>query len=94
MVSDLKNVAYKGCTIAAQKKISFFRRILPYYQDFFGIGATIRIGHASGVPCHVSHVRCHISDVTRHVSPVANAIVICWQAGNFFVPVNNSVINV
>ena len=37
----------------------------------------------SHVMCQMSHVRCHISDVTRHVSPVANAIVICWQAGNF-----------
>ena len=44
MVSDLKKtIAHRGCKIAAQKKL-VFRRILPYWQDFFGIGATIRIG--------------------------------------------------
>ena len=43
----------------------------------------------SHVTCHLSHVRCHISDVTRHMSPVANAIVICWQAGNFISPVKS-----
>ena len=43
MVSDLNTFAHKGCQIAAQKKVDFWQ-ILPYYQDFFGIGATIRIG--------------------------------------------------
>ena len=43
MVSDLKTFAYKGCKIASQKKLVFWR-FLPYYQDFFGIGATIHIG--------------------------------------------------
>ena len=44
MVSHLKTLAHEECKIAAQKKI-FFWQILPYYQDFFSIGATIRIGH-------------------------------------------------
>ena len=43
MVFDLNTFAHKGCKIAAQKKFNF-RWILPYYQDLFGIGATIRIG--------------------------------------------------
>ena len=42
MVSDLKTVAHKGYKIAAHKK-NFLGQILPYKQDFFGIGATIRI---------------------------------------------------
>ena len=45
VVSDLKSCAYKGCKIATLKKYVFFlRRILPYQQDLFGIGATIRVG--------------------------------------------------
>ena len=39
----MKTFAFKGCKIAAQKKF-FVWRIMPYKQDFFGIGATIRIG--------------------------------------------------
>ena len=42
MVSDLKFFNYKACKIAAQEKL-VFRQILPYYQDFFGIGACITI---------------------------------------------------
>ena len=38
-VSDLKTFAHKGCKIVAQ-----LPQILPYYQDFFGISATIHIG--------------------------------------------------
>ena len=37
----MKTFAHKGCKIAAQKKNL---QILPCYQDFCGIGATIRIG--------------------------------------------------
>ena len=44
MVSDFKTFAQKGCKIAAQEKVSFFWQILPYYQDFFSIRATICIG--------------------------------------------------
>ena len=33
----------KGVKSARQKKFDF-RQILPYWQDFFGVGATIRIG--------------------------------------------------
>ena len=40
-----KNFAYKWCKITAKKKFVFLV-ILPYQQDFFGIGATIRIGQA------------------------------------------------
>ena len=48
MVSDLKTFAHKGCKIAVQKKVCF-RRILPYKQDFFGIGqADIIFSSASG----------------------------------------------
>ena len=43
VVSDLKTFAQKGCKIAPQKKFAFLRS-LPYKQDFFGLGATIRIG--------------------------------------------------
>ena len=43
MVSDLKKLAYKGCKIARQNCF-VFQRILSYYTNFFGIGATIRIG--------------------------------------------------
>ena len=42
MVSDGKTFAHKGCKIAAHQKFVFWR-ILPYYQDFFGIGASICI---------------------------------------------------
>ena len=42
VVSVLKTFAYKACKITSQKQY-VFRQILPYYQDFFGIGATIRI---------------------------------------------------
>ena len=45
-----KTFAFKGCKITAQKKF-FFLQILPYYQDFFGIGATIS---ASVERCFVS----------------------------------------
>ena len=47
MVSDLKTFAHKWCKNAAQKKFFFWGgmgQILHYYQDFFGISATIRIG--------------------------------------------------
>ena len=40
MVFDLKTFAYKGCKIAAQNKFVF----LANFGNFFGIGATIRIG--------------------------------------------------
>ena len=43
MVSDLKTFAYKGCKIAAQKKVSFLANFA-LLAGFFGIGATIRIG--------------------------------------------------
>ena len=43
MVSDLITFAYKGCKISEQKKLTFWR-ILPYYKDFFDIGATLFIG--------------------------------------------------
>ena len=43
VVSDCETFAHKGCKIGVQKKL-VFRRILPYWQDFFGIGTTIRIG--------------------------------------------------
>ena len=39
----LENFAQKRRKIAAKKSL-FFWQILPYYQAFFGIGATIRIG--------------------------------------------------
>ena len=42
VVSDLKTFAYKGCKIAAPKKVCFLANF--GYQDFFGINATIRIG--------------------------------------------------
>ena len=57
----------------------------------------------SHVTCHMSHVTCHMSGVTFqmspvtcHLSPVANAIVICWTAGNLISPVKtfNSMLNV
>ena len=39
-----KIFAYKGVQITAHFVLVFFLWILPYLQDFFGIGATIRIG--------------------------------------------------
>ena len=43
MVSDLTTFAYKGCKIAAQKKVCFSANFA-LIAEFFGIGATIRIG--------------------------------------------------
>ena len=73
--SNLKNwyqirklLFLKGEKLLGKKKV-VFRRILPYYQDFFGIGATIRIGpemlcllyaefFLAGVNLLLQHIQC------------------------------------